>query len=186
MLKRVREIVEEECRKCTRYGHDVWKDHVVLVVKYAKVLAKKLSADLEMVELAALLHDIGSIKFSEANHEITGQQEAEKILKKLGYPQKSINVIKEAIGSHRGSKNVVPKSLTAKILATADAMAHFDTIPVLLRVGLQKENFNEERASRWVWEKLERDWTKKLTIPGTKRMVAEKYKAAKILLKLSS
>jgi hypothetical protein len=37
-------------------------------------------------------------------------------------------------------------------------MAHFDIIPVLIQAALKKEN-------RWLYEKIERDWNKKLTIP---------------------
>lgn len=181
-LKRVREIVKQDCRNCKRYSSNVWDQHIVLVVGYSKMLAKKLGADEETIELAALLHDLGSLRFGEEGHEITGQREAEKILKELGYPPKTIEEIKEAIGSHRGSLDVKPKSLTAKILANADAMAHFDVVPVLLRVGLDKYEKNEKLAAKWVLDKLERDWNKKLTIPEAKKMVTDKYKATKLLL----
>jgi uncharacterized protein len=42
-------------------GHDWW--HVYRVWKMAKRIAKKESADTFIVELAALLHDIGDSKF---------------------------------------------------------------------------------------------------------------------------
>ncbi len=184
MIKRVREIIKEECRNCKRYSSNVWDQHIVLVIGYSKMLAQKLGADEDLAELAALLHDLGSLRFGEEGHEITGQREAEKILKELGYSSKAIEEIKEAIGSHRGSLDVKPKSLTAKILANADAMAHFDVVPVLLRVGLDKYNRDEKLAAKWVLDKLERDWNKKLTIPEAKEMVTEKYQAAKLLLNL--
>ncbi|MFH0864061.1 MAG: HD domain-containing protein [Candidatus Gottesmanbacteria bacterium] len=182
-VSEVRVIVKQESLKCKRYSSNVWEQHITLVVSYAKMLAKKFGGSEETVELAALLHDLGSMKYGEDNHEITGQKEAERILKKLNYPRKDIDEIKEAIGSHRGSKDIKPKSLTAKILANADAMAHFDVIPVLLRVGLDKYNKDEKLAAKWVLEKLERDWTKKLTIPEAKKMVEGKYQAAKLLLR---
>lgn len=182
MLQAVREIVKKESLNCKRYSSNVWKQHIVLVVSYAKMLAKKLKGNEEIVELGALLHDVGSIRFSEDNHEITGQMEAEKILKELGYAKKIIDQVKECIKSHRGSKDIEPQTLEAKIVANADAMAHFDVVPVLLRVGLDKYYKDEDKASQWVLEKLERDWTKKLTIPQAKEMVEEKYKAAKLLL----
>lgn len=182
MLEKIRKLVFEECRKCKRYSSNVWDQHIVLVVNYSKMLAAKLGADQEMAELAALLHDLGSLKFGEEGHEITGQKEAEKVLKNAGYPKKIIDEIKEAIGSHRGSLDIKPKSITAKILANADAMAHFDVVPVLLRVGLDKYKKDEKLAAKWVLDKLERDWNKKLTIPEAKKMVREKYQAARLLL----
>lgn len=182
MLQKVRKIVQEECQKNKRYGSHTWKHHILKVVKYSKLLAKKLGADEELAELAALLHDLGSIKYGEESHEITGQRETEKILKKLNYPQNTIDRVKECIASHRASKDVVPKTVEAKIVANADAMAHFDTVSILLRLGLDKYDHNEEKAAKWVLRKLERDWTKKLTIPQAKEMVVEKYRAAKLLL----
>ncbi|RLJ06347.1 MAG: hypothetical protein DRP14_00175 [Candidatus Aenigmatarchaeota archaeon] len=60
-------------------------------------------------------------------------------------------------------------------------MAHFDIIPALLQVALRKENNNLEKAVNWVYDKIERDWNKKLTIPEAKEMMKEKYGAIKLL-----
>jgi uncharacterized protein len=184
MLSQVREIVKKACLECKRYSRNTWEYHILRVAKYSRLLAKKLKADQELAELAALLHDIGSIKFGEENHEITGQVEAEKILKSLGFSPKIIAEVKECIRSHRGSKDIKPRTLIAKIVSNADAIAHFDTIPILLRVGLKQEGGDEEKAAKWVLEKLERDWKKKLTIPEAKKLTRSKYQAAKLLLKM--
>ena len=175
IIEKVRKIVKKECDEGT------WKFHILPVVKYAKLLAKKLNADEELAELGALLHDIGRIKFGEKNHEITGIPEAEKILKQFNYPQKIIDEVKHCVESHRGSRTIKPKTVIAKIVANADAMAHFDIIPALLQVALRKENNNLEKAVNWVYDKIERDWNKKLTIPEAKEMMKEKYGAIKLL-----
>jgi len=48
------------------------------------MLTSKTGADEEIVEIAALLHDIASIKYNDVeNHHISGAKEAERILKKL-------------------------------------------------------------------------------------------------------
>ena len=176
MIEKVREIVKKECDEWD------WKFHILPVVKYAKLLAKKLNADGELAELGALLHDIGRIKFGPKNHEITGIPEAEKILKQFNYPQKIIDEVKHCIESHRGSGTIKPKTIVAKIVANADAMAHFDTILALLQIALKKENNDIEKAVNWVYDKIERDWNKKLTIPEAKEMMKEKYEAIKLLL----
>jgi len=175
MIEKVRKIVKKECDEWN------WKFHILPVVKYAKLLAKKLNVDGELAELGALLHDIGRIKFGEKNHEITGIPEAEKILKQFNYPQKIIDEVKHCVESHRGSGTIKPKTVIAKIVANADAMAHFDTIPALLQVALRKENNNLEKAVNWVYDKIERDWNKKLTIPEAKEMMKKKYEAIKLL-----
>ena len=187
MIEKVREIVKKECEATKKGDAQGWdwrfyKYHIIPVVKYAKLLAKKLNADEELAELGALLHDIGAIKFGGENHDITGIPEAEKILKELNYSQKIIDEIKHCIESHRASKNILPKTITAKIVANADAMAHFDTILVLIQIALEKNNNDFKKASEWIYEKVERDWNKKLTIPVAKEMMEEKYKAIKLLL----
>ncbi len=175
MLNKVREIVKAESPE------RMWKYHILLVVKYSKLLARKLGANEELAEIGALLHDIGRIRVGEENHEITGPLEAEKILKGLNFSQTIIDEIKHCIESHRSSKDTKPRTIIAKIIANADAMAHFDIIPVLLQIGLERAG-NIETATVWLMEKLERDWNKKLTIPEAKKLVQKKYQAAKLLL----
>jgi putative nucleotidyltransferase with HDIG domain len=176
MIEKVREIVKKECSEWD------WKYHIIPVVRYSKLLAKKIGGDEELVELAALLHDIGRIRFGGENHNISGIPEAEKILKELNYPQKIIDEIKHCIESHRGSKNIQTKTKTAKIVANADAMAHFDVVPALLAVALKNEDNNIEKAAEWLDAKIDRDWNKKLTLPEAKRMMKDKYRAIKLVL----
>ncbi len=76
MVEKVREIIRKESDEWSR------KYHIPHVVKNAKILARKLGTDEELVELAALIHDIG-MKFGNEDHEITGAKEAEKILKSM-------------------------------------------------------------------------------------------------------
>jgi len=174
MIEKIREYVKKEA------DEDDWKYHIVPVVNYAKKLAKILKADIEITELAALLHDIGRIKFGTKNHDLTGAVEAEKILKKAGYSQKVIDEVKHSVESHRGSKNIPPKTIIARIVANADAMAHFDVIPMLFYWRAKDGTFEE--GFKWVLEKIERDWNKKLTISEAKEMMKEKYKAIKVVL----
>jgi HD superfamily phosphodiesterase len=49
---------------------NMYKVHVRYVVDYAKELARKLGADIEIVEIAALLHDIARIDGTNENHHI--------------------------------------------------------------------------------------------------------------------
>ncbi|HPS21591.1 MAG TPA: HD domain-containing protein [Candidatus Paceibacterota bacterium] len=153
MLEKIRELVKSEAEQ------DDWKYHIIPVVNYAKKLAKILKVDEEIVELAALLHDIGRLKFGGENHDITGIPEAEKILKEHNYPQDTIDEIKHCVESHRGSKDLIPKTILAKIIANADAMAHFDVLPIFFYWRSKKDSFEE--VLKWTDEKIERDWNKK-------------------------
>ena len=62
-MEQVSDLVERECKKETNYfGYGIWSHHILSVVKYSRLLAKKLNANIQVVELAALLHDYSSIK----------------------------------------------------------------------------------------------------------------------------
>lgn len=174
-IEKIRQIVKRECEEGD------WKYHILPVVKYSKMLAKKYKANLEIVELAALLHDIGRIKLKdEETHHISGIPEAEKILKKFNYPKKVIEEIKHCIESHRSSKGIKPKTTIAKIIANADAMAHFDVLPIFFYWRNMKDSFEE--VVKWVDEKIKRDWNKKITLPEARKIVKNKYKAIRLLL----
>jgi putative nucleotidyltransferase with HDIG domain len=174
MLNKVRDLVKNEAEEAD------WKYHIAPVVKYAKKLAKILNANEEVVELAALLHDIGRLRFGGENHDVTGIPEAEKILTEHNAPQEVIDEVKHCIESHRGSKDISPKTTIAKIIANADAMAHFDILPVFFYWRSKKQTFDE--AFKWVDDKIDRDWNKKLTLPEAREMMEEKFKAIKLVL----
>jgi hypothetical protein len=59
-------------------------------------------------------------------------------------------------------------------------MAHFDVLPVFFYWRCKKVSFEE--AFKWVDEKIERDWNKKLTLPEARKMMKDKYKAIKLIL----
>jgi uncharacterized protein len=63
IIEEIRVLVENACKKETNYfGYGVWAHHILPVVIHAKILARKLHADEEIVEIAALLHDYASVK----------------------------------------------------------------------------------------------------------------------------
>lgn len=184
IINQVKKIVKEECQisRYTISPFPAYSFHIRIVEKYSMLLAKKLKADLEITQLGALLHDIGMIKHGKENHELTGVKEAQKILNDLNYPKNKINRISEIILSHRGSKEIPPKTLEAKIVANADAMAHYDILPALLEVALRENNNDGKAAFWWLYHKIERNWQKKLTIPYARKMMEEKYQAIKVVL----
>ena len=89
LVQAISDIVEEKSKKDTNiFGYEIWTYHVAIVVKYAKLLAERLGADKEIVEISALLHDYASIKDSSIykEHHMYGAIEAEKILNGFNYP----------------------------------------------------------------------------------------------------
>ncbi|MDD5554227.1 MAG: HD domain-containing protein [Patescibacteria group bacterium] len=177
-VKEVEKIVK------IRASEEDWNFHILLVVKYALLLAKNYKIDKKQVELAALLHDIGRLPYSDKKdktHHIRGVKEATKILRRLKYPENKIKEIQKVIICHRGSGSVKPKTVLEKIIANADAMSHFDTLPLFYYWrGKRGESFAE--ITKWVEEKLDRNIKKKITLSQAQKMVREKYLLNKRIL----
>ncbi|TSC92268.1 MAG: metal-dependent phosphohydrolase HD sub domain-containing protein [Candidatus Berkelbacteria bacterium Licking1014_7] len=166
-----------------KFEENDWRYHILPVVKYAKKLARIYKVDMELTELAALLHDIGRVdKKNDENHHIIGISMAEEILKKFNYPDRAIEEVKHVVVSHRTSKGENPKTIIAKIVANADAMAHFDILPVFFwwRKSGKEDRF--EDVLQWVENKLKKDWQKKITLPEAKEISKKNYEANKLIL----
>ncbi len=156
--------------------------HISLVVKYARHLAKSENEDEGIAELGALLHDIGRFVHGGDKHEITGIPEAERILKKLDYPDDVVEEVKDCIRNHRASGEFKKSSKIAMIIRDADALSHFDSVPELLKTSLKKHDNDLRKAVEWLDAKLERDWNNKMHFKESKRLAERKYKAAKLIL----
>lgn len=91
---RVKKILENESS-----GHDYW--HAYRVMKINQYLAKSYKADIMILSLVGLLHDIGypeikNLKDYSKNHIISADK-AEKILREFGLPIKTIKKVKSII-----------------------------------------------------------------------------------------
>jgi uncharacterized protein len=95
----------------------------------AEFIALKEEADLEIIRVAAELHDIARDS-STGNHALEGAKMAEKILKEKGYHKEFIEKVKQCITSHSFSSGVVPETLEAKILSDADKLDAMGAIGV--------------------------------------------------------
>lgn len=183
ITEKIADLVKIACEKDTNpFGYGDWQYHILSVVANSKILAKKLKADMEIVEIAALLHDYAGILNIEfyPEHHIHGARFAEEILLKFDYPEERIERIKHCILAHRGSKNIPQETLEAKIIASADAMAHFDNIHSLMYLAFVEYKMDIEKGTAFVLGKLERSW-QKLTLPQARKMTREKFDAVKKL-----
>ena len=100
-------------------------DHTLRVRRLAMQIGKAEAADLQIVEAAALLHDIGRAKEDKGEiecHAAHGAAEAEKILAGAGFPKEKIAAVQHCIAVHRASKHMKAETIEAKILQDADRL----------------------------------------------------------------
>ncbi|MEK6826926.1 MAG: HD domain-containing protein [Nanoarchaeota archaeon] len=182
IIEEIRKFVEAETKKSTaKYDFEIYKFHFVPMRNYAIALAEKLNADIEIVELAAWLHDIGSIIYGRENHHITGSEIAVKKLKEFNYSAEKIEKVKNCIINHRGSVNNPRITLEEKIISDADALSNFDNLAGVFAGVLLYEKLNQKEAMISVREKLQRKY-EQLCLEESKIIIKPKYEAAMILL----
>lgn len=111
--------------------YDFWNGHLKYVYYEATDLAKRYGADLEIVQLGALLHDIALLEKvgTKADHHENGKKLTEQILREYDYPDDKMQRVLGCVLHHRSSKNT--ENIEELCVADADILAHFDNIPML-------------------------------------------------------
>ncbi len=131
------------------------RSHIERVLRMAKEIGKREGADPEIVDLAAILHDIFENREAHSHiggfrHEIEGSKEARKILTNLGFADKTIDGVCHCIESHRKrSEKIEPQTIEAKCLFDADKLDCIGAIGILRSAFVsfdhQQEFFREEK-----------------------------------------
>lgn len=156
-------------------GYDFWDEHIKYVVENARKLAKQYGADIEIVELGALLHDIAmpSEYGEREEHHIYGAEIAEQLLAELEYPKDRIERVKNCVLNHRGTKDRPRNTIEEQCVADADAIAHFDCIPTLFALAYKEMNLSIADGKEYIRKKLERDYNK--LSPKTREILKGRY-----------
>lgn len=183
IIKSVKELVKERSFSSQNiFGPETWETHFIPVVKNALLVAERVGANKEIVEIAAWLHDIASISNKDhvKDHHIYGQEYAQQILSEFNYPQNKIDQVKHCILAHRGSQKIVRESLEAQCVADGDAMAHFDSLNGLFYVAIEVKKLNPIEARDFVRNKLKRSWLK-LSVDA-QEIIKHKHEVVQLLL----
>jgi len=124
-------------------GHDWW--HVHRVRNLAKQIALHEDADIFIVELAALLHDIGDYKFFQGN-EKAGEMKVREWLSSLEIPALLIDKIVEITsqisfmhtlpdkGKRKDKKNSATPTVSKELMAVTDA----DRLDAMGAIGIAR------------------------------------------------
>ena len=172
---RLKMMVEERCKNSHFYPFTVW-GHSLDTAEKAKLLAERVGADPEICWLSGLLHDIGAIEQGADNHHKTGADIAGEMLMNLSYPENAIKAVQRCIFAHRGSQSVERETIEARVVASADAMSHFERVSELIETARGSFGKSPDEAIEWTRSKLERSWDK--LMPEAKDMAQEAHDTA--------
>ncbi len=119
--------------------------HTKEVREIALKLARLERADKEIVEIAALLHDVGKSK-GEAGHIARSEQEARKYLVKAGFEQRLIEEVVYCIAVHDYPWTGQAQSMVtieSKILADSDIMQKLSVWGIVSKIIEYQDGFSK-------------------------------------------
>jgi len=130
------------------------RSHIERVLMTAVEIGKREGANLEIIELSAILHDIFANEEKHSGiegfrHEIEASKEARKILKRLGLADKTVDAVCHCIESHRKrTGKIQPQTIEAKCLFDADKLDCIGAIGIgrsaFMSLDLGQEFYKEE------------------------------------------
>ncbi len=168
-VEKIKQLIKDEIYNSDYIGSWFFGEHLLGVEKNVKFLLNNLlQADKEIVMLGVWLHDLQRIRGIKGDHQKIGAEEAEKVLNKYDYKKDVIEKVKKIILCH-SCDDVMPETLEEKILASADAMSHYYNDFYLRIATLGQRNLEEFR--KWVLEKIDRDYNKKIFFDFAKEKI---------------
>ena len=183
IIEEVEKYVKErikEYKENSEDHYDFWNQHIKYVYEESIKLAKEYNADIEIVSLGALLHDIALINKvgDRKDHHINGEKIAREVLDNLDYDKEKEERVLKCVYNHRSSKNST--SIEETCVADADIIAHFDNIPMLLSSAFVNYKVSLNDINKWLLEAFEKDYND--LSDKTKESFKDKYNTLKELL----
>ncbi len=149
LVSRIREEAGAFFRSA-RGSHD-W-DHTERVYRLCLRIGRKEKADLGVLSLAALLHDIGREEEDRSHgrvcHGRSGAALARRILEDYGWEPAVVRAVFEAVRTHRFRRGGAPRTLEARILFDADKLDSIGAAPGRSGPGSTTRRSTSRRPSR--------------------------------------
>lgn len=172
-----------------------YEEHLLVVEKLATALCDlHPEANREAVMLMVWFHDVGRAHGHNADHDLYGADYARQLLSKQHIDQDLIELVALGCQTHSCEDHGLPQSLEGKILATADAMSHFNEgffLRLLSTWSREIDSTHYPELNRTVsfaqikkklYEKIERDLSVKIFFDEARLAVMPAYQAWQTVL----
>ncbi len=135
MEERIDEFVRSVLLTSEKGAHSY--DHTRRVYSLAMSIGSGAGANLRVLVAAALLHDIGRPReaLTGESHSIVSGEMSRPILREVGYTEDEIELVVQAIGTHRFSEGLTPTSIEGEILSDADKLDAMGAIGVFRAIA---------------------------------------------------
>ncbi len=143
IILKIRNFAIENSEKNDIHGFS----HVERVYDTCIKIGRKLNANMKVLKIAALLHDIGRIEEKESllkrNHAEISALKAKQFLttNNFNLSEKDIENIVHTIRAHSFSNKIAPYTLEAKILSDADKLDAIGAIGIFRTIGFTLQKY---------------------------------------------
>ncbi len=184
LREKVRSLYEAKNPNADKWIDWGYKNYVLVVAGKAERLAKEHGANVEFAVAGALLHDVADAVMERKNpeHEQESLKLAAGILQETGYDEQEVAEIVDDIITPHSCNALMPQTLEAKILATADGAAHFTTDFYLYFCWQNYGPGGYETFKKFALQKINKDYTRKIFFEDVKTEITPMYEALKLLL----
>ncbi len=124
------DFMQEKLSDSNSGAHTI--DHTMRVYALSMRIRDGLPVSIRVLQASALLHDVGRPRESETgvSHSILSGEMSKPLLQELGYTEREIEQVLDAIRTHRFSEGIEPNSIEGKILSDADKLDAMGAIGV--------------------------------------------------------
>lgn len=185
LFEKVKSLYTQKLDTRDEWSDWLYPNHVVVVTENAKKIAEQKGANVELAQVAALLHDCADFKMKrmDPEHETVSLNTARELMKEFGYTEAEIAlVVDDAIRYHSCNGDERPKSIEGLVLATADSLAHLTThFYVFATWDFGRSGRSLEALNDWVLKKIERDLYNKISFEDIRETARPDYEMIKRL-----
>jgi len=172
IARRVKTILQESQNQSVAHR---W-DHLERVCRRTLKIAKgRNEVDIEVLKIAALLHDLDHPYNKKQDHVTRSVREARHLLAEVGYPREKTEKVLEVISTHSSEDIRLPETIEGKILLDADKLDGTGAIGIARVLTFCGQcGMTPDQAVNWYKEKIKKASPLLQTKEG-KRLVSEGF-----------